>query len=1032
MGIVYKARHRDLQRTIALKMLRGAAVVDPEFRDRFRAEAEAVACLQHPNIIQVFEIGTVEPLPGELCPRPFISLEFVEGGSLAARTVTPQAPPYAARMVEKLARAVHAAHRLGVIHRDLKPTNVLLTAEGEPKVADFGLAKQLGAERDSQGRFVTQAGIILGTPEYMAPEQVASAPPSPAMDIYALGVILYELLTARTPFQGATSEETMYLVWHQEPVSPRRLQPGLPRDLETICLKCLEKAPGKRYASAEALADDLARWADGLPIQARPIGTLERTVRWARRNPAVAALSTAVVVVAVAGLSGVVWKWREAQIHADAAETAAAEAREHLAAERWERYRANIVASSSALQLHNVGAARRSLEDAPEELRNWEWDHFHTQLDAARHVLRWDGVVDAASITPDGRTVAVMTPDNQVRVWDTLRQEEVGTLQTDAQAPVGTIMSPDGKSVAYETKDHAIVLKDIATDRVGATLRGHDQTIVSLRFNRDSTRLASGSKDRTIRVWDTRTGQPLQVFRGYQATALIIDLSSDGHRFAALEENGRTFQVQEVETGRTIATCNHENPIVGGMFSPQADRLVLVERYPSTALQLWDLTTAHAPVVMRGHSNQATWVTFSPDGTRIASCAMDSTIRLWNGVTGDLIATLEGQRGWVAHAEFSPDSGRLVSAARDHTVRIWNAVTGAPLAVLDGHTDEVHAAAYLPDGKSIVSAARDGTVRLWDAERAERNNTLRGHTNFVYDVAFHPDGQRMASAAWDGTVRLWEVTTGRQISVLNHGVKTIVMAVAFDPAGRLLATIARDQKVRLWDIAGSREVHAWSIPTDGWRDTRLTFSPQGDLLAAGDGNGAIHLWDVRSRAEVAVLGAHRDVVRDVAFSPDGRWLASAADKEDPAIRIWDVALREQVQVLEGHLACVNALAWSGDSRLLASGSSDGTVRLWDTGAWREAGALKHGTNVYGLAFARYRSGARLASACADHTIRLWDVGTHQEVAELRGHAEYVHAIAFSRDGTRLASASGDFTVRIWDTVPGNQDNRMPVKAHDRP
>jgi WD40 repeat protein len=1014
MGIVYKARHRDLRRTVALKTLRGAAVADPEIRDRFRTEAEAVARLQHPNIIQVFEVGTVEALPGELHPSPFIALEFVEGGSLAGRLAAPQAPQFAARMVEKLARAVQAAHRMGVVHRDLKPANVLLTADGEPKVADFGLAKHLRADRDAHGRFATQAGVVLGTPEYMAAEQVAGAAPAPAIDVYALGVILYELLTARVPFQGATLEQTLYLVQSQEPVPPRQLQPGVPRDLETICLKCLQKAPGGRYESAAALADDLARWAAGVPLRARPVSSVERAVRWVRRNPAVASLALAVVLVALAGLAGVVWKWREAQAHADAADAAAAAARDHAHGERWERYRANIVAASSALQVHNVGTARPILEDAPPEFRNWEWHHLHTQLDAARHVLAWPGATGTrADVTPDGRTVALFALDNLVRVWDTFGQNEVRTFR-GAPELSGATLSPDGTTFAYATRDNAVALRDIAADRVRSLLRGHGQPIISLRFSRDSTRLATAAGDGTFRVWDTSSGQQLQVFRGRETHAGIADLSPDGRRLASAEVRGSTIRVWDVDSGREIASCLHGQRVTGGAFSPLGDRLVTVEDYPSNVLRLWNLEGSGGATVMRGHGNQVTQVTFSPDGTRIASCARDSTVRLWNGVTGDLIATLEGQRGWVTHARFSPDGKRLASAAQDHTVRIWDAATGAPVAVLDGHTDAVHAVGYSPDGKTIVSAARDGTVRLWDAERVEHHNTLRGHTNFVYDVAFHPDGERVASAAWDGTARLWEATTGRQKALLDHGAKTVVTGVAFHPGGHLLATIARDHKVRLWEVATGRELHAWGVPTDAWRDTRLAFNPPGDLLAAGDRDGAIHLWDVNGRAQVAVLRGHRAVVRDVAFSPDGRWLASASDNDEHAIRIWEVASKRQVAVLDRHEFTVNAITWSRDGRFLASGSSDNTVRLWDAGSWREAAVLKHGANIYGVAFTP--NGARLASACADHTVRLWDVGRHQEVAQLRGHGDYVHALAFSPDGARLVSASGDGTVRSWDTV----------------
>lgn len=295
MGVVYRAKHRDLNRVVALKMLRSSAIGDVESRERFRAEAEAVARLQHPNIIQVFEIGEFEPACGAEDASPFIALEFVDGGNLTSLTMAPQSARSAAELIEKLACAVHSAHELGVVHRDLKPANVLLTRKGEPKIADFGLAKQLHPELDGAGRFMTQAGIAVGTPEYMPPEQTAGKPATLAIDIYALGVILYELLTARVPFRGATPHETMLIALDTDPVPPRRLQPGLPRDLETICLKCLEKSPARRYASAAALAADLRCFLDGKPIHARRTTPVEKAIRWCRRNPLPAAFAAATV-----------------------------------------------------------------------------------------------------------------------------------------------------------------------------------------------------------------------------------------------------------------------------------------------------------------------------------------------------------------------------------------------------------------------------------------------------------------------------------------------------------------------------------------------------------------------------------------------------------------------------------------------------------------------------------------------------------------------------------------------------------------
>jgi WD40 repeat protein/tRNA A-37 threonylcarbamoyl transferase component Bud32 len=1010
MGVVYKARHRDLCRTVALKVLRGEALADPEFRERFRVEAEAVARLQHPNVIQVFEIGTVDPRAGEPHPSPFISLEFVEGGSLTRLTGRPQPPRYAAEMVEKLARAVQSAHRLGVVHRDLKPANVLLTDEGEPKVADFGVAKQLGTERDAGGRFLTQAGTVVGTPEYMAPEQAAGGPPTTAVDLYALGVILYELLTARVPFHAASPLETMSLLQSQEPVSPRRLQPGLPRDLETVCLKCLEKDPGKRYATAEALADDLRRFLDNRPIRARRVTEVERLARWCRRNPLVAASLAGVAGMFLAAFA-LVWRsyW-----HAEAAwreeATQRQEAQRREKAERWERYRANLVAAAGALQVYDVGSARRTLEDAPEEYRDWEWRHFESRLDLAQLVLRCDG--GAAKLTPDGRRVALFGDGDLARVWDTTDPKEVWAFR-NAPELRAAVLSPDGKTFAYITPGHTVTLRDADADRVRAVLRGHGDTIHTINFSADGSRVLTAAQDRTVRIWDAATGHALRVFRPYESGVAATGLSPDGRRFVTSDHDRHDAQLWDIETGSEVAALpGHAAGVQGMHFNRHGDAFVTVEMFPGNEIRMWDTGTGRPLGSMRGHGNTVMKVAFSADGARIASGSMDQTVRLWDGATGEPVATLKGHSGRVISVAFSPDGRQLASAAQDHTVRLWDATAGAPVAVLNGHTGPVVAVTYAPDGR-IVSAAEDGTVRLWDPRRAGGNGVLRGHTSFVYSVAFHPDGERVATAGWDGTVRIWDATTGRQMSLLNHGANTLVTSVAFHPDGRLLAARVRGSIV-LWDLESGRELHRWAAPSHPWQDTRLAFSPRGDLLATGCGDGEVRLWDVVSRAEVAVLRGHRAAIRDVAFSPDGQWLASAGEVEDSTVRIWDVARKEQVRALEGHKECVYALAFSPDGRQLASGSVDGTARLWDTATGQAVATLKHGSNVYGVAFTP--DGTRLACGCADNSIRFWDVATRQSVAELRGHTDYVHALAFSPDGTRLVSASGDYTARVWDTV----------------
>ena len=291
MGVVYKARQAAANRVVALKMILGG-FADGEARERFRTEAHAVARLQHPNVVQVFQVGEYRGLP-------FFSLEFCAGGSLEARLkAAPTTPAEAARLIDVLARAVHHAHERGIVHRDLKPANVLLTEDGTPKLTDFGLAKKL----DEVGR--TQTGAVMGSPPYMAPEQASGRVKEigPLTDVYGLGAILYECLTGRPPFKADTLVETLIQVQQDEPAAPRRLRAGTPRDLETICLKCLQKDPKRRYSSAAALADDLRRHLAGEPITARPVGRLERAWRWGRRRAALLGIAAAAVAATAVAL----------------------------------------------------------------------------------------------------------------------------------------------------------------------------------------------------------------------------------------------------------------------------------------------------------------------------------------------------------------------------------------------------------------------------------------------------------------------------------------------------------------------------------------------------------------------------------------------------------------------------------------------------------------------------------------------------------------------------------------------------------
>jgi tRNA A-37 threonylcarbamoyl transferase component Bud32 len=558
MGVVYKARHRGLHRLTALKMVLAGEFASPTQELRFRLEAELAARVQHPNIVQVYEIGSYEG-------RPFLALEWVEGGSLANRLDgKPWSAGEAAALLETLARAIDVAHAEGVVHRDLKPANIMLSAEsrvasGEqvelatliPKITDFGLALPIEG-----GQPMTQSGFLAGTPGYMAPEQASGkrALVGPATDIYALGVVLYQLLTGQLPFQHDSTLELLRAVTSDEPTRPRRLQPRLPRDLEAITLRCLEKEPGQRYPSALALAEDLQRFREGKQVMARPVGTAARLVRACRRRPLIATLLALLTVSLFGGLGGVTWKWLEANEQRDRANeqrdranTHARQADDEKKVAQYQAYRACLAAASPALQNHDVADAARHLEAAPVALRGWEWRHLYNRLDDSSSVVPLPASEGSFLIAgPDQLRIGVLTraglritdldggehgtvplgpvPRRLVNATQTRRGLRVAAwvdsttfdLLDDAgrvlcrvvrpdnedPEPATVVVSPDGTRLACLSGStrKEVALFDATSGKLTALCKGHDDNVYTYTFSPDSARLATGSLDRTARL----------------------------------------------------------------------------------------------------------------------------------------------------------------------------------------------------------------------------------------------------------------------------------------------------------------------------------------------------------------------------------------------------------------------------------------------------------------------------------------------------------------------------------------------------
>jgi WD40 repeat protein len=990
MGVVYRARHLRLGRLVALKVVRGGACADPRALDRFRAEAGALARLQHPNIVQIHEVGEHDGLP-------YLALEYVDGGSLARRPGgTPLPVRAAAELVRTLAGAVHHAHRMGVVHRDLKPANVLLTAAGTPKVTDFGLAKILEQEGE------THSGAVLGTPGYMAPEQAAGRirDVGPAADVYALGAILYELLTGRPPFTGATVLDTLEQVRTQEPVPPRRLQPKTPRDLETVCLKCLQKDPARRYPDAGALAEDLGHFLAGEPVRARPTGPVERLGKWARRRPAVASLLALVVFVGTAGGAAVLRQWRQTVGALAREEQAHRSADEQRREAQQNLYYHRIALAYHSWEGNDVAAAQRELDACPPELRDWEW-HYVRRLCRAGLVTLADAgpLLRCVAFSPDGRYVAAGNYYGTVFLWDAATSRRQPLTGADHPREIkGIAFSPDSRLLASVSvgggtpPEHGEVkLLDIATGQPLPAPPANDSGYWSVAFTPDGKRLLAGDGQGSITFWDVGgAGQPL-VVRGHGS--------------------GRVCSLACSADGKLVAS--------GG-----GDR----------AVHLWDVATGRRRGSLRGLGSTVHWVFFSPDakrlvtGTYTAENGMWRTpcrLRVWDIPTGQELPVFHERDMPAGSLALSRDGRWLALGGLDSGVRLWDVTTGAEVRTYRGHSGEVVGVAFSGDGRRLASAGQDGTVRLWDLT-ADREEFRRwapepDRPRIPEPMALYPQGRLLA---WrDGqTVRLLEVAAGRE--VLRFPEPLYVLRLAFRPDGRELAA-ALDGAVQVWDPATGRAVRTLPLG-DGFRPTSIAFRPDGRrLVLTGswqrpDDSGDVLILDADTGRLVGTLATDRQA-SGARYSADGRLVAFVNMRGQA--EVWEAEAGRRLFTLGEPQPTNYNLAFSPDGRHLAASAGAGVVKVWDTLTGQETQSFaRSGGLVYSLAFSP--SGRRLVVVLsspggAAMQLKVCDPATGKEVVTLPHPAHSLYYLAFDPDGRLVAS--GDRGIFLWDGTPLDGD-----------
>lgn len=944
-GAVWLADDETLGRQVALKLQ-----ISPEQDvDALLHEAHTAAGLNHPNIVSIYEVGRE-------AGRIFVASQYLEGLTLQ-NLLSKGKPPLkqTCELIAAIARALDYAHERGVVHRDIKPANIILDANGQPCVADFGLAKRL-----SGNRTISFEGQVLGTARYMSPEQAAGQTQATdhRSDIYSVGVTLFQMLTGHLPFRGNV-QAVLHQKMFEDAPSPRTLAPALPRDLETICLKCLERDPARRYQTAEELADELDRFLRSEPVQARPISGAERVWRWCQRRPAISSLMFGLFLSLTIGLLSVSAFWRQA-------ERSDAFTRQSL-------YRSQMNLASEYFWRADVAALRQTLDRFRTEerlmpLRGFEWHYFDSLTRQFKQTMNQGAPVEGVAVSADGTLVASTGNDRGLRVWDAETGELIRTLELPAGQFRTLAFLPGTNRLAAGATDGIVrTWNPSEGNRVLAQFK-HGPQVLFLRVSQDGKRLLSAGRSGAVRLWDADSLSRVGEFPTGQGETRDVQLSSDGALIAVAKEDGQ-IRMTDVSIG--------------------------------------------TPTQLFGPVSGLEAIAFSPGSSKLAAGTYGGRVSVWSFESGQQEFELQTAASQVGDLEFL-DETLLGVVGLAGSLLILNTDTQMEHSRLPTHelsTGVLAAAAEMP---KLVVGGGDGSIKVLDRALLLAPRVF-WHQAEVREVAFLPGTDSVIAADGNGNVRRWTLADANSVSVLESAETETAIehlrAAAFQPDGSLMAVCGGNVDIQVRDASSGELRH--TLPVEDGQIVRLRFSPDGQRLLAISSQGRLASFQMAEAAEPEPLfdrETFKGGLSDAVFTPDGtRLLLAGQNGELQFIDAQNGELSGELPRI-GHTP--SAIVFCGKGSSIAVGTVDGELIILDARTGEVRSTTKaHSGRVNSLA--AFPDGRSFVSGGRDRALKLWEVESGERLTTLHGHGRQIFSIAISPDGQTIASGSLAGDIRLW-------------------